>query len=255
MNLLSLVFPQGLYCLSCGRPLPSGGEGSIALCDLCADEIIWVTGKSCLRCGRPLAAENPADYCHDCSGTEAGPFAKGYACALYSGRAAGLVRDMKYRDKAWYADTISALMAERYISLADPETGELAHYDYLAAVPMTSKKKSARGYDQAALLAKGLSRRIGVPYLPKALSRVRETEVMSSLSAEERRQNLKGVFSVRYDMIDHIAKRRILLVDDVYTTGSSVSACSEALINAGAAAVDVIVFAIGADSKSRETFY
>jgi len=158
---------------------------------------------------------------------------------------------MKYRDKAWYADTISRLMAERYISGADPETGELTHYDCLAAVPMTSKKKSARGYDQAALLAKGLARRIGVPYLPKALSRIRETEVMSSLSAEERRQNLKGVFSVRYDMIDHIAKRRILLVDDVYTTGSSVSACSEALIDAGAAAVDVIVFAIGADSKSR----
>ena len=251
MNLPSLIFPQGLYCLSCGRPLPSGGGELIALCGLCADEIRWVTGKSCLKCGRPLADENPDDYCHDCSGAEAGPFTKGYACALYSGRAAGLVRDMKYRDKAWYADTISRLMAERYISGADPETGELTHYDCLAAVPMTSKKKSARGYDQAALLAKGLARRIGVPYLPKALSRIRETEVMSSLSAEERRQNLKGVFSVRYDMIDHIAKRRILLVDDVYTTGSSVSACSEALIDAGAAAVDVIVFAIGADSKSR----
>jgi len=180
------------------------------------------------------------------------PFSRGYACALYAGRVAELIRDMKYRGKAWYADTVSALMAERYFSGADPETGELPHHDYIVSVPMAPKKKAARGYDQAALLAQGLSGRTGLPYLRKALLRVRETDVMSSLSAEERRQNLFRAFSVRYDNIDAIVKRRILLVDDVYTTGSSVGACAGTLLAAGAADVDVIVFAIGADVRRHE---
>jgi len=162
---------------------------------------------------------------------------------------------MKYRDRAWYTEPVSALMAERFLSETDPETGEIPHYDYIAAVPMTSKKKASRGYDQAVLIARSLSHRIGVPYLSKVLFRVRETGIMSSLSEEERRQNLACAFSVGYDMIKNIAKKRILLVDDVMTTGSSMVACADTLIAAGADRVDVIVFAIGADAQRRDAAY
>jgi len=158
---------------------------------------------------------------------------------------------MKYRGRAWYGETISSLMAERYFSEADPVTGELPVYDGVIAVPMAAGKKAARGYDQAELIAKGLSRRTGIPYLSNTLVRVRETAVMSSLSEEARRQNLACAFSVKCDKIEKVAGKRILLVDDVYTTGSSVSACAETLIAAGAGCVDVIVFAIGADSRLR----
>jgi len=159
---------------------------------------------------------------------------------------------MKYRDKPWYADTIAALMADRYLAEADPATGELPDYDYITAVPMTAKKRTFRGYDQAMLLARGFSLRIGVPYLSKALYRIRETGAMSGLSEENRRQNLAGAFSVGYDIIQKIANKHILLVDDVFTTGSSVNACAETLISAGAADVNVFVFAIGADSRRHE---
>jgi len=251
MDIADLFFPKGLYCVSCGRPLPE--PGSIALCERCSDEIAWVAGRRCRKCGRPLSETNPFDICHNCAGSPAQPFGKGYACALYSGRAAEIIRDMKYRDKAWYADTVAALMAERYFAECDEETGELPQYDYIAAVPMTGKKKTGRGYDQAELLAKGLSKRTGIPYLPKALTRVRETGVMSSLSADERRQNLAYAFSVGCDMIGLVENKRILLADDVFTTGSSVCACAEALIAAGAAVVDIIVFATGADVRGAET--
>ena len=251
MNPLHLFFPHGLYCISCGRPLsPQGGDG-LALCERCAGEIEWITGRRCRKCGRPLSDENPADLCRECTDRQERSFSKGYACALYAGRTAELIRDMKYRGKAWYGETISALMAERYFSETDPETGELPLYDVIIAVPMAAGKKAARGYDQAALIAKGLSRRTGIPYLPNALIRTRETDVMSSLSAEERRQNLARAFSAGCDKIENVARKRVLLVDDVYTTGSSVSACAETLIAAGADGVDVIVFAIGADSRLR----
>ena len=252
MKLTDLIFPKNLYCVSCGRPLPLQEEGAAALCDFCAAEMTWIEGRCCLRCGRQLSDENPHTLCRDCGAGEDRPFTKGSACALYSGRAAELVRDMKYREKAWYADTISAFMAEKYFSSADPETGELPHYDCVIGVPMSEKKKASRGYDQAALIAKGLSLRIGVPYLPGALTRVRETNVMSGLSAEERGQNLANAFSIGCDKIESIAAKKILLADDVYTTGSSVSACAGALLAAGAARVDVIVFAIGADARRAE---
>ena len=252
MNTLHLIFPKALYCISCGRPLPFKEENSLALCERCAGEIEWITKKRCRKCGRPLSDENLADLCHECVRTQEQSFSKGYACALYSGRAAELIRDIKYREKVWYEDTISALMAERYFSEADAETGELPSYDFIIAVPMAAKKREIRGYDQAELFARGLSRRIGVPYLPKALLRVRETDAMSNLSAEERRSNLAFAFSVAYDRIDRITMKRVLLVDDVYTTGSSVSTCADTLIAAGAALVDFIVFAIGADFCGTE---
>jgi len=251
MNILDLIFPKDLYCISCGRPLPAQGARGLALCERCASEISWVAGRSCAKCGRQLLDENPGIFCHECAGGGEHVFNKGYACAVYAGRAAEIVREMKYRQKSWYADTLASLMAEKYFALADPETGELPEYEGLACVPMSAKKRSSRGYDQAGLIARGLSRRTGIPYLAGALKRVRETDVMSGLTSGERRQNLEGAFAVPCDMIDTVAGKKLLVADDVYTTGSSVGACAEALLVAGAESVDVIVFAIGADVRPQ----
>ncbi|MCL1895570.1 MAG: hypothetical protein FWG03_03385 [Clostridiales bacterium] len=209
----------------------------------------WIQGRSCAKCGRPLADENPMDLCRDCAGAAERFFGRGYACALYGGRAARLIRELKYQGRAWYAETLCASMAARYLSLADKKTGELPWYDCLVAVPVSAGRKAARGFDQAVLLAKGLSQRTGIPLHTGALSRVRETGVMSSLTEEERRQNLRGAFVANCDMMKKIRGKRILLVDDVCTTGSTADACAKALLAAGAVCVDFIVFAIGADVR------
>ena len=252
MSILDFIFPKDLYCISCGRPLPPHGEGGLALCERCTSEISWISGRSCKKCGRLLSDENPGELCHECLTNGEHVFRKGFACAVYAGRAADIVREMKYRQKSWYADTIAALMAEKYFAGADPVTGETPEYDGLVFVPMNANKRAARGYDQANLIAAGLSRRMVIPCLKGALRRVRETDVMSGLSSGERRQNLAGAFAVSCDMIDMIAGKKLLLADDVYTTGSSVGACAEALLAAGAESVDVIVFAIGADVRPKE---
>jgi len=252
MNPLDFIFPKNLYCASCGRPLPLGENEFASLCTDCVEQIVWITGRRCQKCGRPLADENPDERCHDCLAVAEHSFRRAFGCVLYTGLAAELVRGMKYRGKAWYADTLAAFMAERYFCEADPETGELPAYDFILGLPMSKRKKTIRGYDQAALIAAGLARRIGIPYLKGALIRVRETDVMSSLSADERRQNLAGAFSVRRDMIHCIAGKKLLLADDVYTTGSSADACAETLMSAGAKNVDAIVFATGADVRRTE---
>ena len=253
MNLLDLIFPRDLYCLSCGRPVPLRGKEGFALCESCAGEIQWIKGRVCEKCGRLLSPENPGKLCHDCGDAAEHIFGKAYACVLYGGRVSGIVRDMKYHSRPWYADTLSALMAARYFAAVDPETGELPCFDYILPVPMSVMKRAVRGYDQAALLAKGLSRRIGAPCLEGALRRMRDTNVMSGLSSGERRQNLEGAFLLSCDMIDIVVGKRLLLVDDVYTTGSTVDTCAGVLLGAGAASVDVFVFAIGADVRRLAT--
>ena len=252
MNLLDLVFPKDIYCASCDRPLPAREGDGAALCERCADEIVWVAGRQCAKCGRQLSDENPGELCRDCRSSGEHGFGKAYACALYSGRAAELVRDMKYRNKPWNAGTLAFLMAERFLAEADMETGELPLYDIVLSVPMGRRKQGVRGYNQAELLAAGLAGRIGVPHLKNALLRTRETNVMSSLAVGERRQNLSGAFSVRPGMVEQVAGKRVLLADDVYTTGSTADACAEALFAAGAECVDVIVFGIGADVRRKE---
>jgi predicted amidophosphoribosyltransferase len=159
---------------------------------------------------------------------------------------------MKYRGKPYYAETLAAFMAARHLADADPGTGELPYYDFVAAAPMSAKKKAMRGFDQAALLARGFARRAGIPYAADALVRTHETDVMSSLSGDNRRQNLRGAFALGCDMIKTAAGKRFLLADDVYTTGSTADACAETLFDAGAAGVDVIVFATGADVRHAE---
>ena len=126
MNLWDLIFPKDLYCIACGRPLPVQKQNGIALCDRCAEKITWVRGA-------PFATSPGHVY------------RRGYAAVVYVGAVEDIVRDMKYRNKAWHADTVAALMSGEYFALADPETGELPYYDYILPVPMSSKKKSIRG--------------------------------------------------------------------------------------------------------------
>ena len=252
MSLLDFIFPKNLYCISCGRPLPFQIDGDVALCERCVNDITWISGRTCEKCGRPLSEENPKDLCHDCIRTADFVFEKVYACALYSGKVAEIIREMKYRSKAWYADTVAALMVAKYLTEADMETGELPSYDFVVPVPMSPMKKARRGYDQADLIAIGFSRRTGIPILRRVLERTRDTNVMSGLSEWERKINLEAAFSVSYDNIDTLTGKKLLLVDDVYTTGSSVNACAEVLLATSANSVSAIVFAIGADVRHRE---
>ncbi|MDR1798057.1 MAG: ComF family protein [Clostridiales Family XIII bacterium] len=244
MRLLDLLYPKALYCIACGRPL-SNNKNAL-LCEACLDEVPWVGGRLCAKCGKPLAEENTKALCRDCAGTEH-LYRRGFACARYAGLGADLVRDMKYRGKAWYAEGLSAFMARRYLALADPESGELPDYDYVVPAPMARRKRERRGYDQAVLLARGLAGRIHVPCSPGALVRSGETQVMSSLGRDARLRNLSG--AIRAAEGSGVAGKRILLVDDVYTTGATADACAGALRAAGAEAVDIFTFATGADGR------
>jgi ComF family protein len=257
-------FPSALYCIACGNLIDE--TRPYALCDSCVREIGWTTGHVCEKCGKALPIEDMegadrsggtegfqkaphTNLCHDCGEFERS-FRRGYSCATYDGRAADIIRDMKYRSKPWIARKIARIMRDKILSVSDPDTGELIPWDLLIPAPMNIIKKRKRGYDQAALIAKFLSKEIGVPCAEGLLVRNRSTDVMSALSADERRANLTGAFSLVAHAEDRIRGKDVLLIDDVFTTGSTSDACAEALLSGGAKNVDVFIFASGAD-KSR----
>ena len=120
-------------------------------------------------------------------------------------------------------------------------------FDYIVPVPVHRDKEKARGFNQAEKMARHLGRRIGVPVLPRAIIRNRMTVAQRSLSAEDRYFNLEGAFSLNRKDAVKIRGSRILLLDDVYTTGATAHRCGDVLKEAGAARVDFIALATSND--------
>jgi predicted amidophosphoribosyltransferase len=170
---------------------------------------------------------------------------------------------MKYRNRPSAAAALAAIMAarieadgsrvgardDRGCGARDDKCGALPAWGAVIPVPMYKGKKEQRGYNQAELIASSLAKRLKIPLQKDALERSRDTGVMSSLSLGERKQNLSGALCVPPGAAKNLRGKEVLLVDDVYTTGSTTDSCAEALLAAGCTQVDFIVFASGSDGS------
>jgi ComF family protein len=158
-------------------------------------------------------------------------------------------RDMlhrfKYKDQAYLGRKLAEIMRDRL----QPEELTL---DIVIPVPMFGRKEKKRGYNQAAVLAESLAKYMGIPYSGKLLARTVETEAMSRLSALGRKKNIREVFAVPRGKMERLAEKTVLLVDDIYTTGSTADACAQALTDAGAGTILVFTFASGANLLRNE---
>jgi ComF family protein len=170
-------------------------------------------------------------------------FEKGFTCVEYGSAERELLHRFKYRDQAYLGRKMAGLMYDR-IRLEELKP------DLILPVPMFRKKQNKRGYNQAAILAFGLAGRMDVPYSEKYLVRKVETKAMSSLGLSDRKRNLREVFTVPHDKIEGVRSKTVLLVDDIYTTGSTADACASVLLAAGASSVYVITFASGANLRA-----
>lgn len=234
---LDLIYPSNIYCISCGNIIDDSRP--YALCDVCVRTMKWANGRTCRKCGKILQDDYESDLCTDCSEGEH-VFQRGFCCVEYGSAERDLIHRFKYGDKAYLGRKMAEMMYDRI-------RPEGLKPDLILPVPMFRKKEKKRGYNQAAVLAGSLARFMGVPYDPGVLIRKVETEAMSKLRLLERRRNLQEVFSVRNDKIEKTAGKRILLVDDIFTTGSTADACASALRESGAADVFLYAFASGAN--------
>ncbi|WP_324825246.1 ComF family protein [Sinanaerobacter sp. ZZT-01] len=229
---LEAVFPSNIYCICCNDFIDS--KQLYALCSSCMHKLHWIVESTCPKCGKSVEEEG---LCLDCSASHRW-FEKGISCVQYGRLEKEVIHRFKYRDAAYIGCKLAQLMAERF------EIENLS-VDAIVAVPMYLKKERRRGYNQAAVLAKELSREMGIEYINGLLIRTRDTVPMSELSADERIKNVKNAFTVNQNYYNIVEYKKILLVDDVFTTGNTVNECSRVLKECGADSIYVLTFASG----------
>lgn len=213
--LADLFYPR--WCVACER------RSSDVLCRPCFASLPFLRGPACGRCGLPAAVEVPV--CEACKNVDFA-FETARAPLRYGGVGKEIVHALKYRG---YTPVVERLAVPL---LAEAVAG--GRFDAVVPVPLHRARLRRRGFNQAALLARGLARRINTP-VSDTLQVVRSTRDQVDLSAAERRANVAGAFSARSR-----ARGRLLVVDDVFTTGATTAACAAALLRAGAAEVHAV---------------
>lgn len=216
---LDLLFPTS--CLGCGR-------ADFIWCPQCDASLERIGGQHCRICGRPLAA---LATCAECRGSPPPYRARSYA--VYQGPLARAIVSLKYRPNRRLAEVMGAWLHEDY-----ERAGWQA--SAIVPVPLSRQRQKRRGYNQAHLLALALRDRLPLPLHPNGLRRVLDTPSQVGLMPAERKSNVRGAF--RADSAS-LSGQAVVLVDDLYTTGATLAACSTALLQAGAEQVFALTVA------------
>jgi len=217
---LDWLFPP--RCGGCGK------AGS-RWCEECQGKVPLLAGALCEKCGQSLPQ---AGLCRSCRSVPP-PFRALRAWAAFDFPVRQALHRLKYRRDMGLGDALAVPLAEFTRSLSWP-------LDMIAPVPLGQKRRQERGYNQVDLIARPLALALGLNYRPGALKRQRETVSQVGLSASERRENMQNAFIANASVV---RGKIILVVDDVSTTGSTLSSCSNALLQAGAAEVYALTVA------------
>ncbi len=225
-SLLRLAVPP--TCAGCGVIVQTN-----ALCAACWPQLHLISKPFCEKYAVPFShgvegQVSPEALAHP------PPWCRARAAVLYGDLAAKLVQGLKYSDRQDFAPLMAQMMAQAGRDIIE-------HADMIVPVPLHWKRHLKRRYNQSALLARLIARSTRLPFAPRALQRARATPTQVGQSRRARLRNVQGAFAVQGK--NGVAGKNIVLVDDVMTSGSTLFAATQALQKAGAAQVNVLVFA------------
>jgi ComF family protein len=226
---VDVALPQ--LCAACREPVESSG-----VCAACWAKLSFIAPPYCERLGIPFAYDPGPGVLSMEAIADPPAYARARAAVRYDEIARKLVHALKYGDRLDLAPTMGRWMANAGGAL-------LREADAIVPVPLHWRRQWLRRFNQSALLAEVMAGASGVPVAHRALRRVKATPQQVGLSQSARALNVQGAFRVSAEGKAEVAGRRLVLVDDVLTSGATVDACTRALLRAGAETVDVLVFA------------
>jgi len=232
---LDLIYPPS--CIACGAALAEHD----GICPACWRLMPLITQPICDRYGTPLPVDHGGMMLSPLAVADPPVFGRARAVARYDGVARELVHGLKYGDRVELADTMGLWMAREGAEILD-------NAELLVPVPLHWFRLWRRRFNQAAALAKTIGYKTGIPVGYETLKRVKATRPQVGLTRSERAANLEKAFAVNETDRPLIQGRRIVLIDDVMTTASTGNAAARTLLKAGAASVDLLVFAVVANT-------
>jgi ComF family protein len=228
---LALDIALPTLCVACREPVD--GEG---VCAACWAKLSFIAPPFCPRLGIPFVYD-PGEGLLSMEAIANPPaYARARAAVRYDDVAKTLVHALKYQDRTDLAPTMG-----RWMARAGREF--LQDADLLVPVPLHWRRGWSRRYNQSGALARAIERQSGVKVASEALRRIRPTQQQIGLNRTQRASNVQGAFKVASHRQSEIQGARVILVDDVLTSGATIDACARALLRAKAASVDVLVFA------------
>jgi ComF family protein len=228
---LALDIALPTLCVACREPVD--GEG---VCAGCWAKLSFIAPPYCPRLGIPFVYDPGPELLSMEAIANPPAYARARAAVRYDDVARTLVHALKYQDRTDLAPAMGRWMARAGREL-------LGEADVLVPVPLHWRRGWSRRYNQSGALARVIERQTGVKLASEALRRVRPTQQQIGLSRAQRASNVQGAFKVAPERAAAVQGRRVVLIDDVLTTGATTDACARALLRAKAASVDVLVFA------------
>ncbi|MDP3979850.1 MAG: ComF family protein [Chlamydiota bacterium] len=226
--LLDLVYPR--FCFICETRMRHEDLGYI--CQICEEKIIYIDpGKHCSQCARPLSL-GLVDVCSECR-EGVWYINQSFAIAVYDGILRECIQNFKYAGALYLSETLKLIFSKKaslFVNIND--------YDWVIPVPLHPRKYRERGFNQSDILAQGFE---CLHVQKRSLRRIRYSEGQTRKDRTERENSVRDAFSVSNQYLLH--EKRILLIDDVFTTGATLNECARVLKDAGAKLVDVLVLA------------
>lgn len=216
-HVLNWIYPPS--CVSCGSP------GAL-ICEECLSKLPAVGEHFCSHCGKPLKKNHTCRLC----GKSDFRFQSARAPYLYDGPVSAMIKKLKFAGMLSLVPILTQYLTDCWQNLG-------WEADLIVPIPLSRSRQAQRGFNQSELIARQFGKSIGIPCEPGALMKQRETKQQVGLDANERRQNLTGAFAAEPIFIRN---KRILLIDDVMTTGSTFAECSAVLLDAGAKSVNCL---------------
>lgn len=224
--LQKILFLRDIKCIFCGKELDK--DSRYCACSDCLKNLPFINQKECQKCGEPI--ESLAEYCMSCKNHVDRGFDKARAVFLYDGEIVGAIARFKFFGERYLGEYLSKFLLDKYIT-------ENFCDDVVVPAPISQKRAKSRGYNQSELLCDAFQK-YGMKVDTTSLAKILETKDQVGLGYKDRQQNLVGAFKVLDKRA--IMGKKILLVDDIFTTGATATEISEILKKAGANRVDVL---------------